>query len=558
MRTERQQRYTGRFYTPLPFAGKALQFIESVLARDELQSGKYRLWDMAAGTGNLELTLPPEVLPYCYLSTIDSGEVKELQKEFPQSTVFLYDYLNDDAARVFVTEKTPADSVLQWKMPAQLRKDLDDPEIQWLILVNPPYVTAQDAAMKGKTKNNVADTAVRQKMHAEKLGEVSRELYTQFLYRILAEFQNRKAHLGLFAPLKYLLSCNYQRFRDNVFHCRFQTGFVFSSSHFGGTSTANHFPVSFALWDLRDKQTMDAQKIVLDVLDGKAEKIGEKPLRIADRSQFLSRWIKRPPATIVFPPLGSALTVKGQNKDTRNRIAEGFLASLMCPGNELQCQSKTVLLSGPQASAGAISVTAENFEQAMVVFAARRIPQDTWLTHVDQFGQPNRELPPQFINDCVLWTLFDDKNQTAALRNVSYQGNIYQIKNHFFPFLMSELRHWDIADSAIRATLENAEDSFVARYLRQRTLSPFLQQMLSVAETVYRRYFRVLNRLPLQQYKIETADAGWRQIVSALSATELGKKECSDLKELHRCLKAAILPQLQDYGIVGSAGCVNF
>ncbi|MFQ7078163.1 MAG: hypothetical protein ACLRSW_09645 [Christensenellaceae bacterium] len=56
--------------------------------------------------------------------------------------------------------------------------------------------------------------------------------------------------------------------------------------------------------------------------------------------------------------------------DVRDRVAEGFLCSLMCCGNDFQHQNQTALFSGPQASAGSYSVTAENFEKSMA--GARR------------------------------------------------------------------------------------------------------------------------------------------------------------------------------------------
>ncbi len=70
----------------------------------------------------------------------------------------------------------------------------------------------------------------------------------------------------------------------------------------------------------------------------------------------------------------------------------------------------------------------------MVVHAVRRIPKVTWLNDRDQFMQPKGELSSEFVTDCAVWNLFSNSNQTAALRNVQYQGATYQVNNHFFPF----------------------------------------------------------------------------------------------------------------------------
>jgi len=529
-------RRSGVFHTPLPFAKKACTYVEKNIGNSWTQSDRYpdcyRLWDMAAGTGNLELFLPKDFLPYCYLSTLEEKDVQHLKKEFPDATVFQYDYLNDEADN----------------MPVALRKDLSNPKIKWIILVNPPYATAQEAGLKGTSKKGVSDTKIRTQMQAEGLGEVSRELYVQFLYRIMNEFKDREALLGLFAPLKYLVSTNYQKFRDRIFQAAFQAGFIFSSENFGGTSKTSHFPVSFILWGIHQAKNVSTQKITLDILDHTTQKIGTKRLKLANRSEFLSRWIKRPRGTSMFPPFSSALKIKSGNADPRHRIADDFLASLMCPGNELQNQQQTAFLSGPQVSAGALSVTPDNFEQAMVVFAARRIPKDSWINHVDQLMRPNREPLPPFIGDCAVWSLFDSKNQTVALRNVVYQDRVYQVINHFFPFPMKDVHKWRTDPQSLTEP-QSLDCAFVADWLSRQTLSPEAQTVLECAKGIYRCYFANLHVLPDSEFGIESYDAGWYQIQKALRAAKLGADLFVALKQRHDLLREKILPLLYDYGI---------
>ena len=90
-------------------------------------------------------------------------------------------------------------------------------------------------------------TRVREVMHARNLGETSRELFAQFLFRIRREFAGRAAWLGLFSKLKYVNATNDQRLRDAVFRYEFRRGFIFSSVNFDGTSRASQFPVGFLL-----------------------------------------------------------------------------------------------------------------------------------------------------------------------------------------------------------------------------------------------------------------------------------------------------------------------
>ncbi|CAF3310622.1 unnamed protein product [Rotaria socialis] len=426
------RRFHGEFLTPTKFANKALDYIERTVGKNWYKTGEYRLWDMAAGTGNLEYHLPQDALQYSYLSTLYIEDKEYLDTLFPDATIFQYDYLNDDIANVF-TDTNGFQFEKTWKLPEKLRNDLNNPKLKWIILINPPFATAQTAGTHhGDSKEGVADTKVRKVMHHNDLGKVSRELFSQFIYRIKKEFFNKIADLGLFSKIKYINSNNDFKLREKVFDFTFERGFVFSSANFSGTSKSNQFPVGFLIWDLLNLKKLENQKLQVDVFNENVEKIGVKKLVVDDKKTHLSKWIKRPAAKIKFPPFSSGISIKSNNLDTRDRISEGFLASFMCAGNNFQCQNQTCFLSGPSVSVGAMSVTAENFEQAMVVHAVRRIPKATWLNDRDQFLQPNKKLEQDFINDCVVWSLFANSNNTVAMKNVLYEKETYQIKNHFF------------------------------------------------------------------------------------------------------------------------------
>ena len=387
-------------------------------------------------------------------------------------------------------------------------------------------------------------------MHKDDLGEVSRELFAQFMYRVKYEFSGKVAHLALFSKIIYLNATNDQKLREKCFQCEYERGFIFASGNFSGTSKATQFPVGMLIWNLSNKKHLAEQTIIVDVLDNKTEKIGIKHIPSIDKGLFLSKWIDRPAATHIFPPFGNAIEVKSKNKDRRDRIADGFIGSLMCCGNDIQHQMYTAILSGPYVSAGALSITPSNFEQSMVVHTARRMPPCTWININDQLLQPNNELTKEFVGDCLLWNMFSDGNQTAALKDIVYEGTTYQIHNHFFPFAIAELKKWQITDSDIRQTLMSAEDTFVCKWLASHTLSPEAQDLLNKSKEIYRFYFEHLNQLRTNKFKIETWDAGWYQIRMALKNADLAADQLSDLKVLHRALRAKLLPQLTEYGIL--------
>jgi len=464
---------------------------------------------------------------------------------FLMQLVFQYDYLNDDIENLFPNGNI--NFMYQWKLPEKLLNDLQNPKIKWIILINPPFATSQKAGPSGGSKQSVSDTKLRKVMHKNDLGEVSRELFAQFLFRIKREFENKVAHLSLFSPIKYINSTNDQKFRDKFFQFEFEKGFLFSAVNFAGTSRSNQFPIGFIIWNLNKSIKLEDQKIQVDLFDEKVEKIGNKLIKSVHRDKFLSKWIKREPATIVYPPFGSAIEIKSDNKDKRDRISKDFLMSLMCKGNDVQNQNFTALLSVPYVSAGALSVTTENFEKAMVIHAVRRVPKDNWIIHADQYLKPESQLSDEFIVDCAIWNLFSNSNQTVALRNVLYKRETYQIHNQFFPFQLAEINKWKIADSEINISIAKDEDRFLANWLSNKRLSAVSKKLLIKGNEIYKFYFANLNQLRTPKFKIETWDAGWWQIRNALSDVNLAIDLFDELKILHNQLRDKISQQIDEY-----------
>jgi len=545
---ETLRRFYGEFFTPVRFAKKALDYIEKTVGKNYWQTGEYRLWDMAAGTGNLQYHLPVDALKYCYLSTIYKEDVEHCMRLFPDANCFQYDYLNDDIENLFPNGNI--NFAFQWKLPEKLRNDLQNPKIKWIILINPPFATSQKAGTSGGSKQSVSDTKLRKVMHKNDLGEVSRELSSQFLFRIKKEFENKIAHLGLFYKIKYINSHNDQNFRDKIFQFTFEKGFMFSSANFSGTSKSNAFPVGFLLWNLNKPKRLEEQKIEIDLFNENIEKIGTKTIEAVNRDKSLSKWIKRPAATIVFPPFGSAIEIKSENKDKRDRIAKNFIASLMCKGNDFQNQNFTALLSGPYVSAGALSIVPENFEKSMVIHAVRRIPKATWINDRDQFMQPVTDLSDEFVIDCAIWNLFSNSNQTVALKNIVYKKETYQIHNQLFPFLLTEIKKWKVSDSEINISMAKDDDRFFANWLKIKNISTESNQLFNKAKEIYQYYFENLNQLRTPKYKIETWDAGWWQIRNALTDVNMASDLFDELKELHNKLRDKLLPQIDNYKFV--------
>jgi hypothetical protein len=201
-------------------------------------------------------------------------------------------------------------------------------------------------------------------------------------------------------------------------------------------------------------------------------------------------------------------------------------------------------------SAGALSITPENFEKAMVIHAVRRIPKATWINDRDQILIPKVELSDEFIIDCTIWNLFSNSNQTASLKDVKYEKEIYQIRNHLYPFLFKDVNKWKIADSKIANTLLGDDNRFVANWINKKSLSTEAKELLVKGKEIYKFYYLYLNELNTKHYKIDTWDAGWWQIRNALTDQKLGNQLLAELKGYHSKLRDKILPQIYKYGFL--------
>lgn len=543
------RRFTGEFYTPIEFAAKAFDYIKRTVGPEKYKQGNWRIWDMAAGTGNLEYLIESSVMDHCYISTLLEDDANYCKRIFPTATVFQYDYLNDDI--LMIENPNMASQFFKPKMPKNLYDDLHNPDISWIIFINPPFATSNKKSLEtGKiSKDDVSMTYIRKMMTAEGLGETSRELFAQFLYRISKEFCNKNAFLGLFSTIKYINSNNDQKLRDNFFQFKYEKGFIFSSENFVGTK--GKFPVGFLVWNLSKKQHIESQKITLDVYNSDCEKIGIKEILTKERESFLNKWIKRYKNTNIFPPFSSGITLSGRTKDVRDVVADGFLCSLMSCGNDIQHQNYTALLSGPYASAGGFSVVPDNFERSMIVHAVRKIPKHTWDKDRDQFYQPNVQLPEEFVNDCVVWSAFSASNGTVSLKDVMYKGKKYQIHNQMYPFLLSEISTWKCGLSSISSQLFSAnEDRFLAKWISEHELSDESKEVIMNAKILYQCVYKNLGNIRWLDYKIELWDIGWYQIKEAAKVIPDAVPHLEALRKSVRKLADKISPQIAQYGFL--------
>lgn len=534
-----ERSFKGAYFTPLHVVDKAYDKLAETLGENWQQ--EYVVWDMCCGVGNLEVkhSNPRNI----YMSTLDQADVDVMRatKTCAAATRFQYDYLNDDIA-----DDGTIDYSLTGKIPEGLRKAIANGK-KILVLINPPYAEAanKDNTTMGvdssETKLGVSKTRVANLM--DKQGYAARELFVQFLVRIGVEIPT--ATIGVFSKLKYVNAPNFEKFRDE-WSAKYLNGFVVDSKSFDGLK--GNFPIGFLIWatSQNGKAKQHITEILTEVLDKNAKPIGEKHFYNLPKERLLSDWVKRTKANDIDAiPLKNAVSPTTNVKDVRGtKWADGAIASMICPGNDLQHTSLTALLSSGYCSAGGYFVTDENLWQSAIVFTVRRIIKPTWLNDRDQFLQPVGELSEEFRNDCLVWMLFNGSNLTASADGLEWNGRTWSIVNHFIPFTEEEV-----------GSPERFESDFMVQYMRGKDFSPEAAAVLQAGKKLWQAYYQNIDPHSVrEEFKLNRADVGWYQVRKALErrneSGDYAPVSFAEFKAAYDSLTQKLRPQVYAYGFL--------
>jgi hypothetical protein len=519
-----ERSFKGAFYTPLAVVDKAYDKLTETLGKNWQR--EYIVWDMCCGVGNLEVkhSNPRNI----YMSTLDQADVDVMKatKTCVAAQRFQYDYLNDD-----ITDSGEIDYSLTNKVPESLRKAIAEGK-KILVLINPPYGESGNSSNtsmdESSTKKGIAKTRIAGLM--DEYGYASRELFAQFLVRILKEIPNAK--IAIFSTLKYINAPNFEKFRK-IWNGGFLGGFAVHSKAFDGIN--GDFPIGFLIWKTEDQKFlgdsnsqkgMKDKEFLLSILDKNANPIGEKIFFNLSSDKFLNSWIKRP-RTNKQPsiPLKNAVSPATRTTDIRGCFsADGAIGSLYLSSNDIQNAKSTSLYSSGFNGAGAFYITEENFLQSIVIYSVRRLIKPTWLNDRDQFLQPTGELTEEFKTDCLVWMLFNGSNLTASANDLEWNGKKWSIVNHFIPYTEEEVGAPDRFESDfmvqyLTSPQPSPEEREQSTGSRLDKLSNEAKEVLEAGKSLWQAYFAHTDvRAVRDELKLNRPDVGWYQIRKALQA----------------------------------------
>lgn len=549
---ETSRRFQGSFWTPTVWANRAHEMLDEVLGED--WSDEYIVWD--ACCGSLNLTRDRKFAKrggMLFCSTLFQEELDLGRSYNPEAIKFQYDFLNDDI------DATPLSDYRLLKMPKQLWEALCERK-PIVFLMNPPYVTANNAGAKGTSKQGVAKTRINKLMSDEGAGRASQQLFAQFFWRILKlkrDFLLDNVVIAFFCKPIFMSSGEYyQNFQTRLFsEFSLLKGNLFTAGDFADVSDA--WGITFSIFQSRDKIDSSFEKkwnLQLEKLNGNAiEKIGGKTFYSFPDEESCSFWIREPikdfgPYGKPYPQLSSALSVSKATKKPRGSLKKGALGYLVNVANNVMNSANDVyFLSSSAYKGNGCSVHPENFERVISNFAARKLVVGNWINDKDCFHIPDVEHPryQEWLTDSAVFFAFNNACYAASARNFPYMNECYNLQNEMFfasrelVLQLANVYHND----EIYHDAKNDHERFMYLWLKRakedNKLSVEANKVwtlgIKVLEDSFQARLKLSNKL--SSMHLNTWDAGWYQIKQLTKQQDLKSKADFDLVYKELCEK---------------------
>ncbi|MCH5167552.1 MAG: hypothetical protein J1F35_06615 [Erysipelotrichales bacterium] len=530
------RRNKGEFYTPTLFVDYAHKMISEALGDD--WKDEYVVWDNCCGTKNLTRDYRFKEL---YCSTLENAELDISSRYNPEAISFQFDFLND------ALEKLPKGLLEAFEQNKKI-----------VFFLNPPYARNNGGKFMNCTSISVINNGVNKSMKIDNIGACSANLYASFLYRItqIKQLYNlSNCYIGVYCPTLFLTGPSFKKFR-NIFLNNFEMIYAnqFNAGHFA--NVAQDWAISFSLWgpgEEKDKNNFNYNCI--DDIDGEIKIIKEKIVYNTDNLISASDWentISKKYPREEMPVFSSALKYSNRiGKWCKNSIGFFWNKSNNVDKN---WQSVALFTSVNSDSSTAHSILPETFDKSISFFAARKLIEKTWINSKDEYLAPNEDHPQfqEFVNDSIVYSLFNGSSNQSSLRNISYHDKLWDIKNEFFWMSKSEIEELanEHRNDECYSDVHTAPERFVYEKLQTIALSDEAQAVLDKASEIVRKTFkyRPLFDSEKPEYQINNWDCGFYQIKAL--AKEYAKDDLEEFKKLYKALADKMRPMVYALGFL--------
>lgn len=264
---------------------------------------------------------------------------------------------------------------------------------------------------------------------------------------------------------------------------------------------------------------------------GNIETSGNITLYNLDDETGSKEWLSeglQPVGTIYFP----TMTKMGilDDKGHPMKVSSNFIGIYGRASNTIGMNIHLPLLfSVPyNRTNGEISIVPENILKIMSVFTAKMTvatrKDHSWLTQYLQVLKPDINHPKfkQFTIDSIIYSIFNDRCRTYSMRNYSYKGKNWDVKNEFFWMsknLMRMLARKDNKYYRLYKDADNSNNRYIPKILYDcdkdgfniySQLSPDAKDILELATTLVELSFPL--RQEYEENHLYCWDCGYEQL----------------------------------------------
>jgi hypothetical protein len=285
-------------------------------------------------------------------------------------------------------------------------------------------------------------------------------------------------------------------------------------------------------------------------------KIEDKTIYNTDTRQRLNSWVKeKPRKEDMFPNFKSAFNI---GEKTRKFDSDSF-GYLVANGNSIEKNaSNCYVISGPPNNNNAGTFIYEsNFLKVTSLFSARKTIKSDWVNQKDEYLVPNEEHEyfEQFKNDSLIYSLFHIHSFQSSLRQVTYKGKLWDIKNEFF--WMSAERMKELADNNGYDNLYNDARTSANRHVynllfgEERIydkLSPDAKDVLDKATELVEKSIKMRMIMSNDENHLDSWDAGYAQL--KLVWKEYFSEDFKEFRQLYKNMEDRMRPLVYELGFL--------
>lgn len=225
-----------------------------------------------------------------------------------------------------------------------------------------------------------------------------------------------------------------------------------------------------------------------------------------------------------YPQLSGGLT-ESKGKNPQGKLVENSLGYMVFNSDNIAegtINSGVWLASSSAYKGHGFNVLSDNFERAIVGFAARRAVEPTWFNAQDNYVKPDINNPKysEFVNDALIYSLFDNASYQAAYRNWKNYSNLGNFKNKWanqwfwldiksVRELTNEYNQMQLYDDTRGDT-----DRYVAKIIKETIFSLEAQAVLDIVNKIWNQTLpdRQAAIVANPDLSLDAWDAGWFQI----------------------------------------------